>query len=983
MSPSISPISSPRVCLGTVPTVGSGTDSTRKKEPTCSLKGCWIIGCLAILLFCPRFAGQENLASAAPAIEKQLRPILVLERNDLPEVLAANRNYGVLLRELYRQSFLMAGRESLGLSTRDAVLRELPPENLAEDNRFRLRMALPAKGSGKIRVERGSEMKPEVIETIEVSLENPNPFPWDQFIRHAESLSRTTYVEALKKAGFQDKPRRFKENAKVSEATEKLIDQMNFMAQYAALRDLHARMNADGESIWLLGGLVRAYANLGVLAETRWSPAHKVFKARALLYAQRMANLTASGLQGSWHRAYALALAGIHGEALKELETARKQLEGLKKRGGELIATAKQPVWVPLIEALCRFDTAQLAEAAKTENQRQLAQLLQFVTVEDHKTLSLTVKTARIVLESNPECYRVNDPISEFGGLSNQHSSTQECMATLTKALPKRLESMPDLPEAAANLLKEGGAETKVLQALVEADKSAKDPDPSWTILARMAQDTRFVQVYRRLYFMDRVWNVSVTDFLLESLPLIAVDHPYRPLIQGFVLNRQRERTDFSNLILKMPLNDPDLAQIGILQAFKEIDPRKGQELSNRSFLLLDNIARDSSLYLRYATDPKLRAGLARTALQVCPHEPFAMAALIETDWKSVQKQAAEWEKTCQHPLVLLSLGQHYLTDNKGEEAERCLRKCMEASPDKIVFTTLANSYKAQGKLDDWKKTLDSYLEKGESHGLDHAQIQVEIARYFMAQMEWKKAQPYADEAAKTYAGWALLCASECYEGMQDWDRSEELVRAAAERYDDGVVRWYYWCRRTGKGDVQSAEKLVRKHINSLDDHFSQQDLTFFATFYVLAKEPAKALEMIAALSKQAPSETVNLLRMTLLDELSKTEDRNAIMKTLAGKDTPYGNMVKLFSDCLAKDEKGKLDGEAVEKIMKTVPADAVVDANYFVGKFLQHRGHKEEGVKYLQRSASGKNARSFLVKLLAVAELRDQGIEPEKGVQK
>jgi tetratricopeptide (TPR) repeat protein len=260
---------------------------------------------------------------------------------------------------------------------------------------------------------------------------------------------------------------------------------------------------------------------------------------------------------------------------------------------------------------------------------------------------------------------------------------------------------------------------------------------------------------------------------------------------------------------------------------------------------------------------------------------------------------------------------------------------------------------------------------------------QVEIARYFMAQMEWKKAQPYADEAAKTYAGWALLCASECYEGMQDWDKSEELVRAAAERYDDGVVRWYYWCRRTGKGDIQSAEKLVRKHINSLDDHFSQQDLTFFATFYVLAKEPAKALEMFAALSKQAPSETVSLLRMTLLDELSKAEDRNAIMKTLAGKDTPYGNMVKLFSDCLAKDEKGKLDGEAVEKIMKTVPADAVVDANYFVGKFLQQRGHKEEGVKYLQRSASGKNARSFLVKLLAVAELRDQGIEPEKGDQK
>jgi tetratricopeptide (TPR) repeat protein len=252
-----------------------------------------------------------------------------------------------------------------------------------------------------------------------------------------------------------------------------------------------------------------------------------------------------------------------------------------------------------------------------------------------------------------------------------------------------------------------------------------------------------------------------------------------------------------------------------------------------------------------------------------------------------------------------------------------------------------------------------------------------------MGQKEWKKAQPYADAAAGTYAGWALLCASECYEGMEEWDRSEELVRAAAERYDDGRIRWYYWCRRTGKGDVQAAEKLVRKQIDSLDDHYSRQDLTNFATFYVLTKEPEKALEMIAALGKQAPSETVTLLHMTVLDGLGKTEDRNAAMKTLAAKDTPYGRLVKLFSDCLAKGEKGKLEGEAVEKILKTVPADAVVDANYFVGKFLEHRGHKEEAVKYLQRSASGKNARSFLVKMLATAELRDQAIEPEKGDQK
>src|SRR6202011_2878862 len=83
---------------------------------------------------------------------------------------------------------------------------------------------------------------------------------------------------------------------------------MTYLSQVAALRQLHAAMRERGESPALLGGLARAYATLGILIEFHWNAAHKVCKARALLYAQRLVARDPKAPAGRWHRAYALAL---------------------------------------------------------------------------------------------------------------------------------------------------------------------------------------------------------------------------------------------------------------------------------------------------------------------------------------------------------------------------------------------------------------------------------------------------------------------------------------------------------------------------------------------------------------------------------------------------------------------------------------------------------------------------------------------------
>ena len=146
-----------------------------------------------------------------------------------------------------------------------------------------------------------------------------------------EELSRGRFVDAIKQAGFQGKANALKDSADVPQWIETALERMDFVSQFSAVRELHELIRADGESPERLGALVRAYANLGLLTEFHWHPAHKAFKARALVYAQRMVSRDKQPWRATWHRAYAFALAGFHQLALDDLRTAAKQRQAARK----------------------------------------------------------------------------------------------------------------------------------------------------------------------------------------------------------------------------------------------------------------------------------------------------------------------------------------------------------------------------------------------------------------------------------------------------------------------------------------------------------------------------------------------------------------------------------------------------------------------------------------------------------------------------
>src|SRR5207237_982350 len=136
----------------------------------------------------------------------------------------------------------------------------------------------------------------------------------------------------------------------------------------------------------------------------------------------------------------------------------------------------------------------------------------------------------------------------------------------------------------------------------------------------------------------------------------------------------------------------------------------------------------------------------AHTLRKLSPYSPAARAALVREDWDAIKEHALEWEKESQRPDVLLALGQRYVKLHQSDDAERCFKRSLALSPDLPTYRLLAGVYQERGNTEQWLSTLQEVLKQPDT-GLNHAQVQVQIARHFMSKKEFKKAQPYADAA--------------------------------------------------------------------------------------------------------------------------------------------------------------------------------------------------------------------------------------------
>ncbi len=324
----------------------------------------------------PRALPKEGLAAAPDQT-------LVLA-TDEPSILNTMRKkrLGSLARELFRQAVLIAARDELGLSTLDATLGEVTlVTNSPKAFPVHVDVTLQPGDQGPTDARFVVQLsRPEVSGAWFKWSSSPTPISVDPglngLMEQVEPLSRGELVEGLKAAGFQQSS---PQTVEMPPVPDEFPSRLDFVAQYAVLRQLHARRHAQGETVDNLGALVRAYANLGNLIDFHWSPMSKAFKARALIYAQRMQAKYGKTSSTLAHRAYAWTMVGNYVFALQDVKAARA-----------LPSDEPPEEWLDLIEAFCEYrpKTLQEHQGAWQEFSRYLRMRLFSPYYEQSSTIS-------------------------------------------------------------------------------------------------------------------------------------------------------------------------------------------------------------------------------------------------------------------------------------------------------------------------------------------------------------------------------------------------------------------------------------------------------------------------------------------------------------------------------------------------------------------------------------------------------------------
>jgi tetratricopeptide (TPR) repeat protein len=346
-----------------------------------------------------------------------------------------------------------------------------------------------------------------------------------------------------------------------------------------------------------------------------------------------------------------------------------------------------------------------------------------------------------------------------------------------------------------------------------------------------------------------------------------------------------------------------------------------------------------------------------RELLAFAPDSPYAMGASVRYDPGVSLEQIAAWQKQAGDALAfLVGSSARYSAAKLYDQAQRALEAYVRQSPDAWAYRQLAQNYKSQGDKVRWKATLDDFLQNVEDTGLNHAQVQVEIADDFMSQKRWEEARPYAEAAAQTWAGWGTQCAVRCFEGLKDWEQAELWARRTSERYPFAAWSdWYRCCKRTGHGDLKAAQAWIEEHLVAAQATPGQLDARSVAYFYWSAGLLAKAREWFVKAIEADPLESSHVLHLAMAaDESDDDARRDELLDLLWNKhqgQAPRGNQVcRLLRHWLGSG-KPAADLDFVNRHIDRLPSYRRGPIELFVGRFLYRHGGEKLGLPYLKRS--------------------------------
>jgi len=905
----------------------------------------------------------------------------------------------LLTRELVRQALLVAVRDGLCLSTRDVVLREAFPEDGSEDSAGVLHISTHGTADAELQIKlwrRGDDQRKELWNKRIALTTDPFEF-YFPLVRAMEETSRGELVEVLRKAGYEGSPTAAGE-VKPRPETEKSLAECTLSSQLLAVREAHAQIQLEGESLQLIGALARGYAHLGYMSQHYWNAMCKVFQARSLLYAERLVATRPDAAFPLWVRGYARAWAGLHAAALADFA----QADQLAKTTAE-----ETPEWVRMAELHCRYDFAALRTLADADKPwSELARLLAFMDLARGGGDANTIEAGEATLGAIPEAYLIYDRLCDFGGVGYGHVATVRGSSALAKHLPPRLATMrglsddvkqrlPAAPAARSILALFGPGESdaafsdvpsRTAQALIENEASSDDRgEPSWIVLGRMIQEEDFALTVRRALFLKQRLGVPVDDFVAAVSPNLD-GHPYAAWIESLAIDKDNDPAKYRDALLRVKIGDLYWREYPFLRDADSIplaNHETGSEIARRLYRRMDLIALDAETLLYwYGGDTESIKKLTPSFLPISPHSPRFIAAMAEHA-DADKAQLESWERDFgRHVWVLSRLARRFVAKKQFADAERCLKRRIELSADQDGFEELAEIYLQQGDDERWRTTLEECL-RFPDYGLSHAWIQVRIARHYMEQREYEKARPYAEQAAQTWASWAMSCASESLEALRKWDSSEEWARNDAVRYPESRLKWYFWCRRTGHGDIKAAKSLAQELVDEYSARNPPAKQDWIGIFHLLNGQRKLAYDAFQADHDQTRNYWSGFHVILLADELGETVTRDRVLNFFVKAGVPektastyaLAKFAVLLHDAY-RGSNGELDLAALDEILDATTENQRMDIAYFAGRFLALRGRAEDSERYLKRCYASTEI-SQLNRTLAAAELLDAGYGP------
>jgi hypothetical protein len=223
---------------------------------------------------------------------------------------------------------------------------------------------------------------------------------------------------------------------------------------------------------------------------------------------------------------------------------------------------------------------------------------------------------------------------------------------------------------------------------------------------------------------------------------------------------------------------------------------------------------------------------------------------------------------------------------------------------------------------------------------------------------------------------------------MRNWDQSEENHKAVSERYRDSALDWYFYCRRTEKGDVEAARKVAQEQIARLEQ-YNTFDLPIY---YLMERQPEKALELLEKYYNKHKEIGGAIMWALTAEQVKDTSKRNLVFqyifdldKQKADEDTTenykaFVKLAKMINEDFAKKES-KLDIEPTQKLLPGDDQFGLMCLNYYLSKYLDLRGREAESTELKKQCFAHWGNLNHCLRTLAAAELHERGMTLENLV--